>query len=154
LNANFSTNVFSKRNENIKQEFRAFELTGQYPFLKNKSIRLAPVAGVGYLMGTTSIRRDVSNQTLSALLATRNTAEIFNHQGYVNVGLVAGFKYSPSVEEHIFDFTLGYRRGFAASDWSANELKETLSSSVTDKISQVYLQFTINMIRIRRSAGK
>lgn len=144
-------NSKSTSNETLEQQFGGGEINAEYYIIRKKAFALSPSIGVGYLGGTTRIRKQSTSESFSDAIINRSTAELFNRQGYINAALNFSFSYAPRLEDHLFQAALGYRFGFANTKWSTDPKFEVLTEAPTDAMRQVYLALKMNFLFTNKS---
>lgn len=145
-----SLNQNSNSGNLLQQRYGGLELNAEYFVIRNRKIALSPSLGGGFLSGNLKIRENQVTGDFPDIFVSRNTTELFNRLGYINVALNLGTDYSPRYRDHIFQYIVGYRFGFANSLWSANPKGKGLSGAPTDALRQVYLGLRMNFLFARK----
>jgi hypothetical protein len=139
-------NKSSANSQNLEQTFGGGELNAEYFIIRKKGFSLSPLIGGGILNGITRVRQNAIAQTFSNALANRGTTELFNRQGYINGAINFGFCYAPRLKDHLFQAALGYRIGFANTNWSTDPKAEILTGTTSDALRQFYLTLKLNFL--------
>ena len=143
-------NKHSANSVKIEQKFTGSELNVEYFIIRKRGFSLSPLIGGGRVDGITKVIKRATPQSFSNALANSTTTELFNKQGYLNAAINFGFCYAPRLKDHLYQATVGYRIGFANTNWSTDPDVEILTGSTTDALSQLYVSLKMNVLFLSR----